>query len=47
MYKVDFYSFGYSKQFDTLEQAVENATKSGFSCTVWLGDALLRCFKTT
>ena len=28
-------------------RAHENATKSGFSCTVWLGDALLRCFKTT
>ena len=44
MYKVDFYNFGYSKHFDTLELAIENAKSSGFQCTVWFANALIRNF---
>jgi len=44
MYKVDFYNFGYSKHFDTLEQAIENAKSSGFQCAVWFDNALIRNF---
>ena len=33
-YKVFFYNFGYSKDFNTLEEAIRYGKESGFECSV-------------
>lgn len=35
MYAVHFYNFGYTKHFDTKEQAIAHARNSGFQCVVY------------
>jgi len=34
MYKVFFYNFGYSKDFNDLEAAIQYGKESGFECSV-------------
>ena len=34
MYTVYFYNLGYTKEFNTLEEAVQYGKKSGFACKV-------------
>jgi len=34
MYTVYFYNLGYTKEFNTLEEAVQYGKKSGFECNV-------------
>jgi hypothetical protein len=33
-YKVFFYNFGYTKEFNTLEDAIKYGKDSGFECSV-------------
>jgi len=38
MYTVNFYNFGYTKEFKYADQAIRHAVNSGFECVVYNPD---------